>query len=227
MQLMSTIRPEFTVALVFTGGILSRKLIFGLCALAFLAVIFASREARNAFWAPVRSLPGDTKASRAMTKWRLLVAYAVAAVIVGGSFYDFVADRETWPYSQYPMFSFIDAPPSGRFTILRLYGVTQREPLAEFPLDRNEYLEPYDNSRLQNALDHVISQQQLTAALQDCLRRYDTLRASGVHRGPALQGLRLYRVTWTPNPQVSNLNTPDSRDFVGEVFEKSVERAMK
>ena len=72
----------------------------------------------------------------------------------------------------------------------------------------------------------MISQQQLTA-LQDCLRRYEALRASGLHRGPALQGLRLYRVTWTPNPQVSNLNTPDSKEFVGEVFEKGVERAMK
>ena len=227
MQLMSTIRPEFYVTLVFAGGILNRKVIFGLAALTFLAAIFASREARKAFWAPVRSLPGDATASRAMTKWRLLVAYAVAAVIVGGSFYDFAADRETWPYSQYPMFSFIDAPPSGRFTIMRLYGVTERQPLVEFPLDRNEYLEPFDNSRLQNALDHAISQQQLTAALEDCLRRYDALRASGIHHGPALQSLRLYRVTWTPNPEVSNLNTPDSKQFVGEVFEKGVERAMK
>jgi hypothetical protein len=162
-----------------------------------------------------------------MTGWRLLIAYAVAAVIIGGSFYDFAADRETWPFSQYPMFSFIDAPPNGRFTIWRLYGVPQQQPLSEFPLDENKYLEPYDNSRLQNALDHAISQKQLTAALQDCLRRYDTLRALGIHQGPALQSLRLYRVTWTPNPQVTNLNAPDSMELLGEVFEKGPERAMK
>src|SRR5579864_6970746 len=114
MHLMSTIRPELSAALVFIGGILNRKVIFGLSVLAFLAVIVASREARNAFWAPVRSVPGDATAGQAMKKWRLLIAYAVAAVIVGGSFYDFAADRETWPYSQYPMFSFIDAPPNGR-----------------------------------------------------------------------------------------------------------------
>jgi hypothetical protein len=216
---MSKIGPQCFAGLLFAGGVFNRKLIFSVCVLAFLVVIFASREVRAAFWAPSRVGSGDVGAFRAMTKGRLLAAYAVAAVIIGGSFYDFAADRETWPFSQYPMFSFIDAPPDGRFTILRLYGVTQQQPLLEFQLDKNEYLEPFDNSRLQLALDRTISQQQLTIALKDCLQRYDALRASGIHQGPALQSLRLYRVTWTPNPQVSNLDAPDSKKFLGEVFE--------
>lgn len=215
---MSKIGPQFFAGLLFAGGFFNRKLIFGVCVLALLAVIFLNRELRAAFWAPSRAASGDASPLRPMTKGRLLAAYAVAAVIVGGSFYDFAADRETWPFSQYPMFSFIDAPPNGKFTILRLYGVTP-QPSVEFPLDRNEYLEPFDNSRLQNALERNIGQQQLAIGLKDCLRRYDALRASGIHQGPALQSLRLYRVTWTPNPQASNLNAPDSTEFLGEVFE--------
>jgi hypothetical protein len=215
---MSKIGPQFFAGLLFAGGVFNRKLIFGVCVLALIAVIFLNRELRAAFWAPSQAGSGDASPVRPMTKGRLLAAYAVAAVIMGGSFYDFAADRETWPYSQYPMFSFIDAPPNGKFTILRLYGVTP-QPSVEFPLDRNEYLEPFDNSRVQNALERNLAPQQLAIALKDCLRRYDALRASGIHQGPALQSLRLYRVTWIPNPQASNLNAPDSRKFLGEVFE--------
>jgi hypothetical protein len=117
------------------------------------------------------------------------------------------------------MFSWLDTPSDSKFTTLRLYGVTQRQPLLEFPLDKNEYFEPFDNSRLPAALNIALSEHRLMPALEDCLQRYDALRVSGIHQGPTLQALRLYRVTWTLNPQASNVNAPDHKELVGEVSE--------
>lgn len=216
---MNEINPLPVTALLFSGGIFDSKLRFGLCALAFLGVIFANREVRKAFWAPAHPPEGDATAAQAMLRWRLLVAYAVGAVILGGSVFDSVNDTEHWPFSQYPMFSFLETRTDGRFTRLRLYGVTQQQPLLEFPLDKNEYLEPFDNSRLPDALDIARRENRLTTALEDCLERYDALRVSGIHQGPALQALRLYRVTWTLDPRASNVNAPDLKELLAEVSE--------
>src|ERR1700738_3901936 len=138
---MNKINFQAVTALLFAGGILDSKLNFGLCALAVLALILANRELRKAFWAPTQPREGDATAAPAMLRWRLLAAYAVGAVILGGSLFDLVNDTEHWPFSQYPMFSYLETRTDGRFTLLRLYGVTQRQPLSEFPLDNNEYLE--------------------------------------------------------------------------------------
>jgi len=216
---MNKINPQPAAALLFAGGILDSKLNFGLCALAFVAVFLANREVRKAFWAPTRPPEGNATAAPAMRSWRLLAAYAVGALILGGSFFDLVNDTEHWPFSQYAMFSFLDTPTDGKFTLLRLYGVTQRQPLSEFPLDKNEYLEPFDLSRGPAALDRARTEHRLTAALEDCLRRYDALRVSGIHHGPALQAMRLYRVTWTLDSQARNVNSPDHKELLGEVSE--------
>ena len=164
---MSQISSRYIAVLIVAGRVLDRKSGLMLCLLVVMVAIFASRQSRKAFWAPTR--PATDSKSRAIPRWRLLTAYAVSALIIGGSFYDFVTDTETWPFSQYPMFSFIEAPPNGRFTIMRLYGVTEWQPLSEFPLDDNQYLEPFDNSRMQNAFDQVLSRRQLPTALDDCL----------------------------------------------------------
>jgi hypothetical protein len=98
-----------------------------------------------------------------------------------------------------------------------MYGVTEWQPLSEFPLDKNEYMEPFDNSRMNDALDLAVREHRLTPALEDCLQRYDALRLSGIHHGPALEGLRLYRVTWISDPQASNVSTPEHKELLGEV----------
>lgn len=191
----------------------------GLCALAFLAIMLANREFRKALWAPAHASEGDTTAAPAMLRWRLVAVYALGAVILGGSIYDSMTDTEHWPFSQYSMFSWLDKPADHSYTMLRLYGVTQRQPLSEFPLDKNEYFEPFDNSRMPAALTIAVRENRLTPALEDCLKRYDDLRASGTHHGPTIQSLRLYRVTWTVDPQARNVANPDRKELLGEVFE--------
>jgi len=204
--------------LVFLGGFSHRQLLFVLFLLAVLAAIVANREAREAFWAPTQS-GGDATAIPTMRPWRLLIAYALGIAIIGGSVFSWVTDTERWPFSPYPMFSWPSPRTDFRFTTLRLYGVTQEQPLSEFPLDRNEYLEPFDNSRLPEALAIAVRENRLTPALGDCLERYEVLRVSGIHQGPAIRALRLYRVTWNLNTQASNVNAPGYRELLGEFSE--------
>ena len=210
--------PQPFTALFFAGGIPDSKLLLGLCALAFLVVIFANREIRETVWAPTHAPEGDATAAPTMPRWRLVTVYALGAVIVGGSVFDSVTDREHWPFSPYAMFSLIENP-ADEYTLLRLYGVTQREPLLEFALDKNEYLKPFDNSRMGAALWIALREKRLTPALKDCLKRYDALAASGSHHGPALQALRLYRVSWTSDPRVRNVDNPDRKELLAEVSE--------
>src|SRR4051794_7419234 len=76
----------------------------------------------------------------------------VLAALIAGSAYDIVRDEEHWPFSQYPMFSGTWRSP--RFTWLRLFGVTADG--REFALDRNEYIAPFDESRLPKVLRRMM-----------------------------------------------------------------------
>lgn len=151
----------------------------------------------------------------AMSKPRLLVVYALGAVIFGGALSDLVRDTEHWPFSPYPMFSEISV--SKTYSALRLYGVVQRSPLIEMQLDSNRYLQPFDNSRLASALDQALQEGRLDEEVTDCLTRYEALRRAGRHDGPSLVAMRLYRVTWTLDPSASNIDRPDRRDLLTEV----------
>jgi hypothetical protein len=215
---MSVVPFQASIALLLADGISHRQLLFGLCLMVALAVIAANREARKAFWAPTYS-QGNATAAPAMRPSRLLIVYALGAAILGGSLFSWVTDTEHWPFSPYPMFSWLSPRTDFLFATLRLYGVTQEQPLSEFPLDRNEYLEPFDNSRLPAALDIAVREDRLTPVLKDCLERYEALRVSGIHQGPTIRALRLYRVTWNLNAQASNVGNPGHRELLGEFSE--------
>jgi hypothetical protein len=151
----------------------------------------------------------------AMSKPRLLVVYALGAVIFGGALSDLVRDTEHWPFALYAMFSEISA--SKTYSMLRLYGVVQRSPLVEIQLDNNAYLQPFDNSRLTDALEHARRENRLEEGVTDCLTRYEVLRRTGRHDGPPLVAIRLYRVTWSFDPSASNVDRPDRKDLLAEV----------
>ena len=150
-----------------------------------------------------------------MSRARLWVVYTLGAVILGGSLYDFVRDTEHWPFSTYPMFSEISL--GNAYSILRLYGVVQRSPLIEIQLDNNLYLQPFDNSRLADALERARQENKLDEAVTDCLARYEALRRAGRHNGPSLVAMRLYLVTWTPDSSARNIDRPDRKELLTEV----------
>jgi len=106
---------------------------------------------------------------------------------------------------------------SKTFSMLRLYGVVQRSPLIEIPLDSNLYLQPFDNSRLSAALEHALRENRLEEGVTDCLTRYEGLRRAGRHTGPPLVAMRLYRLTWTLDTSASNVDRPDRKDLLTEV----------
>jgi hypothetical protein len=151
----------------------------------------------------------------AMSKPRLLVIYALGAVIFGGAISDLARDKEHWPFAPYAMFSEISA--SKTYSMLRLYGVVQRSPLVEIQLDDNGYLRPFDNSRLADALEHARRENKLDDGVTDCLKRYEALRRAGRHNGPPVVAMRLYRVTWSFDPSASNVERPDRRELLAEV----------
>ena len=212
---MTTFQPS--ALLTWLAGFSPRQLIFVIGFFVLFVAIAISGEARKAFWSPTRA----TNSATPLPAYRLLTVYLLGAVILGGSLIVWVRDTECWPYSPYPMFSSISPRKDFKFTTLRVYGVTQQEPLAEVPLDDNTYIEPFDNASLFEALNIVLNENRLTPGLKDLLQRYEVLRSAKIHNGPPIRGLRLYRVTWYLNDQASNENTPAERVFLGEFYEQS------
>jgi len=177
-----------------------------LCSYILLAIVRVSREAPVELHEP----PGV-----AMSKTRRLVVYGLGAVIFGGALSDLMRDTEHWPFSAYTMFSRIQV--SKTYSTLRLYGVVERSPLIEMPLDSNVYLQPFDNSRLAAALEHALEENKVNDGLTDCLTRYEALRRAGVHHGPPLVAMRLYSLTWMLDTSASNVERPEVKQLLAEV----------
>jgi hypothetical protein len=191
-------------------NLLAGKLSFGLAVLGsyiLIAVVGLTRK--------VTSSQSEPAGKVSMSKSRLVVIYALGAVILGGALSDLVRDTEHWPFSPYPMYSGLS--PDKTLSVPRLYGIVQSSPLIEIQLDNGLYLQPFDNSRLAEALDHARQENRLEEAVADCLTRYEALRRAGRHDGPPLVAMRLYRVTWTLDPSPSDLDHPDRKELLTEV----------
>ena len=184
-----------------------------LIVLAIAAVLITRKDFWGIFWAPAEA--SQTPAVVPLSRQRLLVAYAVIAVIAVGSFLDMARDTEHWPWSNYPMYSQPENDP--QFNDLRLYGVPKSDPTTELSLyTDSRYLQPFDPSRLAMILE-TLSGQKLHEGLLDCFNRYESLRRRGAHEGPPLQALRLYRCYWTADPAGSTIERPDRKVLIDEV----------
>jgi hypothetical protein len=125
-----------------------------------------------------------------VTRPRRLLANAILLAILGGQAVAVVAERELWPFSPYPMFSKPLGPTVARF---RLHGVL--EDGAELPLRHRSAFHPFRAAQLEGALDRM-DRGQLAVAVRDLYARYEARRAGGLHDGPPLAALRLYRLVW-------------------------------
>lgn len=171
----------------------------------------------DAHRAPAAALP-DGAVLVPMARERLLTIHAFLGFLLIGSLIDIVFDREHWPFSQYGMYS--ETATSNSLDTLRLFGVP-RDGSAEVPLYEYRYIRPFDNSRMHWALESIVESGRVSGgardAVADCLRRYEDLRKSGRHDGPALRAMRLYRLHWTLDPELRNVDTPDRRELIAEV----------
>jgi len=192
---------------------LSWNILLAFFLVGLLVVGIARPEFQAAFWSPTAVAQKDYTGFAPMAKRRLLLVYAVNAVIVGGSLFDLIADTEHWPFSQYPMYSLVEK--SRSLTRFRVFGVTQEG--IEMPLYDLRYLQPFDNSRLSAALERAANRHQLSEAARDCLVRYEALRRAGRHNGPPLQAVRVYRVYWVLDPWARNIEHPDRKNLLVEV----------
>ena len=155
---------------------------------------------------------------------RSILLSTVSLLIVIGSLFSIIFDKEYWPFSPYPMFSDIRREASSVST-LQLYGVTQGEPHDEIliSMDRKPYIKPFQGSVFMTALKRMESEHNpkkssrlLNEGLLDTLKRYEKHRLAGDHDGPPLQGLRLYRVKGYPEAGSGNVNRPDDRKLIAE-----------
>ena len=108
---------------------------------------------------------------------------------------------------------------SSSFKWLRLVGVTPTG--QELTLASNDYLRPFDLSRLPKAFRQMLEREdgpsRVAIAVRDCLRRYEELRVSHAHDGPPLAAMRLYEVEWRIDPDAANVDHPDRRTLITEV----------
>jgi hypothetical protein len=150
---------------------------------------------------------------------RLLLAVGLIVTIVGASAFDIAADREDWPFSQYPMFSYVEREP--RIERLRVMGVPARPGSSEIALLDSDLIAPFDQCRLSTALARTYNnparRDVTNLMLADILRRYENARRAGKHDGPPLAAVRLYRMQWQLDPHARNVATPDERQPLREV----------
>jgi hypothetical protein len=184
-------------------------------ALAVVGVLFAIGffwVIRPVFWKPVEPETGKTP----MRRGRVLVVYGLMVFILGGSVLDAVRDTEHWPWSSYPMYSFMETGTT--FDDYRLYGVPKENPNTEISLFTDErYLQPFDPSRMAEVLEIVNGEPGLHGGLANCLTRYEALRRGGRHEGPELVKLRMYHVFWTLDPRGATIEKPDRKELIDEV----------
>jgi len=100
--------------------------------------------------------------------------------------------------------------------------VTAEAPEREFPLFARAYVHPFSAGGLRDSFSlllrrHAARPERTRQALIDCLRRYERRRRARLHDGPALRGMRLYRLTWALLPRASNFERPEGKELLLEV----------
>jgi hypothetical protein len=101
--------------------------------------------------------------------------------------------------------------------------MTAETPSREIPLINGSGIQPFDQSRLAEAFGEMAARSRqergplMTRALRDLLHQYDRLRQKDVHRYPQLAGLRVYRLSWVPDPHLGNVDHPNQKTLLAEV----------
>jgi hypothetical protein len=158
--------------------------------------------------------------TRIMSRARFLLAHAAILFILGSSLYCIAVDREYWPFSQYPMFSWVFD--LDHLREMRLYGVPSDRTLPEFPLQPRRHLGPLSPSRVRASLmrmgKHPDGEERRRKALRYFRGQYDESREAGLHGDPPLGAVRLYLLEWfSVDPRTFDSGKPESRTLIMEL----------
>ncbi len=168
------------------------------------------------------SIPPGMSSNRSvaqpMRRGRVLLVYAMLAVLLTGSARDILSDEEHWPFSPYPMFSAVER--SRTLRSLRLFAVTPGAETRELPLLAYEHLQPMDQCRVSTALSWMRrrpdGEQRMKDAARSAFERYEALRHAGKHDGPAIAAVRVYLLQWDLTRWADNVDRPKRRELVAE-----------
>jgi glycosyltransferase involved in cell wall biosynthesis len=167
----------------------------------------------------VRAVLHDRSRRVSMKASRIFGVHLLMALLIGGSAYDIVTGTEHWPFSPYPMFSVVER--EEKLRSFRLVGVTAEQVPREVTLLDRGTLDPFDQCRISTAFARTVNnpdRRPLTREMiRNSLHRYEELRRVERHDEPSLQALRLYRLTWTLDPDARNVDRPDQVELIDEV----------
>jgi len=149
-----------------------------------------------------------------MRRWRQWLVYGLIALLVGGHLNDMRRQAEHWPFSNYPMYARIEKRP--RLELLSLFGM-MRAPgyRALVRITDPRYVPPLNEGRLRvilmAAFRRGADEKNFADARQvmaDYLRTYESRRIAGLHDGPRITELSLYRLTWKLRPDGTHRTKP-------------------
>jgi hypothetical protein len=150
---------------------------------------------------------------------RSLIAPIAIALIIVPSIACIALNAEYWPYSQYPMYA--EEAEVGPSDAIVLMGQTAGEPSEETMIMHEKYIRPFDWTRLAMYFRRLDEQPDAPtrrqAALNDIARRYEHDRQAGMHRGPQLTAVKVYRYEWdmTSPDNPPDYDHPSSRHLLG------------
>ncbi len=141
-----------------------------------------------------------------------MVLLLIAFLFIGHAI-DILAMREDWPFSYYYMYARVEK--KTRLDLLSLFGLV-REPgkRALVRITDRKYVPPLAEARLRVILmaayrggetpENIANAKQVLA---DYLRLYEARRIAGLHDGPRMIEVHLFRLAWKLKPD----GTPESR----------------
>jgi hypothetical protein len=148
------------------------------------------------------------------------MVFALVAMLVIGHGIDIAAQREHWPFSHYPMYA--RAEKKRRQELLSLFG-TMRAPgyRAMVRITDPKYVPPLNEGRLRVILmaayrrgareKNVADGKRI---MIDYMRMYESRRAAGLHDGPRMTEIHLYRLTWKLRPDGTPTAAPSKREHL-------------
>lgn len=179
------------------------------CALLLALSRPALQRLLDALLPPPPPPPGPV---RPMSAGRKLLATTLIGVVVAGSGAATLYAVEMFPFSPYPMYSGLTGDTIHQY---RIFGITAE---GEVPLDDERFWQPLGRVHLSYALQGAAHRpEKLKPTLREALRRYTAGREAGRHDGPALEGLRFYRLEWELDPRARNVDEAGTRELVAEL----------